>query len=266
MDNSLGGVDMENNQPQGLPSTMVLLAYLAAGSALSCSWLMLRQVLDQRAAGLTGGEVIGWLLPTAILFGAAILARMCGHLATRKTASVGLALVACSWLYLEGISIYTSFISVNVSLETQAAAERDNTVMAQSSNRSQEAVSRAISELTTSMEAMPANWITRRQQASEQLSGLIDQQQALAAISQSQTTAMMSAFDGQQKQWSLLIAVALSVIVLGVQFGLGLTSDGAQRDRRGFLDDFLCGGGYDPAKADIEALPEKKQRGLSIVR
>lgn len=257
---------MRHQQPQGLPATMTGLAYLAAGSALSCSWLMLRQVLDQQAAGLTGGELIGWLLPTAILFGAAILARMVGHLVTRKTASVGLALVAGSWLYLEAISIYTSYISVNVSLEARAAADRESTPLAQSSNRSQEAVSRAISELSASMERMPDNWITRRQQASEQMAGLVQQQSALASMSQSQSTAMESAFDGKQQQWALLIAVALSVIVLGVQFGLGLTSDGAQRDRRGFLDDFLNGGGYDPDEDDIEALPEKKSRGLSIVR
>lgn len=258
---------MTTAQPQSLPPTMVMLAYLAAGSALSCSWLMLRQVLDQKATGLTGGEVIGWLLPSAILFGAAVLARMTGHLTVRAT-GVGLALVASAWLYLEGISIYTSYISVNVALETRQASERNSTVTAQASNRSQQAVSQAISELTSAMENMPESWITRRQQASRQLSDLVQQQRALADMNHQQATGMSSTLtDAGQKQWSLLIAIALSVVVLGVQFGLGVTSDGAQRQKTGFLDDFLSGGGYQPDDDTAGGmLPAKKSRGLEVVK
>ena len=252
-----------SKQPQSLPVPMVLLAYIAAGGAMSCSWLMLRQVLDQQAAGLTGGALIGLLLPTSILFGAAVLARMAGHLSVRGI-GFGLVLVGCSWVYLEGISIYTSYISVNVTMETRQQAEKNSTATAIASNQSQASLSRAIASLTTNMENMPDNWITKRERAGEQLAGLVEQQNRLAENAQNQTTAISRTLtDEKQRQWAMAIAIALSIIVLGVQFGLGATSDGSQRERRhvpGFFDELMGAG------SSQETVSAKKTRGLEVVK
>lgn len=55
-----------------LPAAMTLLAYLAAGLALSVSWAQLRQVL-QTQGGLPSGQYISIALPLAILFGSCVL-------------------------------------------------------------------------------------------------------------------------------------------------------------------------------------------------
>ena len=219
--------------PKSLPSTMVMLAYLAAGSAISCSYFMMYQVTRQ-LSGLDGGA-LGYLLPAAILFSSAVLWRLVGHLHRRQMVGV-LAIIIPSALFLEAGSIATSYISITMGVEQKRIDERQASSSHQAAEQTSRAASVAAARLAANIERMPANYRTASANTAAQLQSLLDSQQKLietqanAAVT---TSAMSMLDDDLLVWWAIAIALALTISVLAVQVGLGAASDGAHQQRHG---------------------------------
>lgn len=214
-----------------LPPIMTILGYLAAGAALTCSYLQLKGVL-QLQAGLPNGGLVTILLPMALLFGGAVLARMSAHLWVRGLIGA-LFITAPAWVFIELTSIHSSFLSVMLGVEQSRAAETQSLGTIASSNRSQAAISTALDEIATSMENMPDNYHTLRSRSGEKLLELAKAQtdlvEATAATAQQQGAIHAAIGQGTQVRWATMLAIGLSVVVIAVQFSFGAISDSFRR-------------------------------------
>ena len=264
-----------------LPVVMTALAYAAAGLALSVSWAQLRQVL-QMQSGLPSGEYISVALPLAILFGSCVLWRMLGHLFNRaaKSRSFGIAMafVLIGAVSNEGISIFTSAMSLSMGVNARVQSDVKNSDQYQTASAISGATQLAAQRLSENLAQMPDKYYKRGNETAEQLQQLIAAQTQLNASAMSSdnsvTQKTMNDFGasigltGEQLQtrWSWLLAGCLSLIVLAVQIGLGSLSDGviAERKERGGLLGSLFDG-VSPSGFYMGEPPEKKSRGLRLV-
>ena len=222
--------------PKSLPSSMIVLAYLGAGSALACSYFMLRQVLSMQAG--IGSKMIGYLLPAALLFGAAVLARMAGHLHARGFVGA-LCLVVPCWLFLEGISVWTSYYSVQIGVEQHRIDEQRETAAYKAAEQSSRAAAAAAERLAFNLQNMPSRYITAGNNAAAQLNELLETQRQLVTAQQNaggNAVSTVMGNDSSRQMWAMAIALGLSICVLALQFGLGVTSDGAQAQRENPLE------------------------------
>lgn len=257
-----------------LPAAMTLLAYLAAGLALSVSWAQLRQVL-QMQGGLPSGEYISIALPLAILFGSCVLWRMLGHLFNRaaRARSFGAAMVfvmigaVCN----EGVSVFTSAMSLSMGVNHRIAQDVQQSDQGRAAAAVSSATTLAAERLANNIANMPERYYTKGNQTAEQLQQLI---QAQTALNQSTTTGTsvteqtLQSFgasigwtaDQLQTRWAWLLAGCLSLIVLAVQIGLGSLSDGvlAEKKQASQLWDFSID--------DPEPAPAKKSNGLQSIQ
>ena len=249
-----------------LPAAMTLLAYLAAGLALSVSWAQLRQVL-QMQGGLPSGQYISIALPLAILFGSCVLWRMLGHLFNRaaRARSFGAALVfvlvgaVCN----EGVSVFTSAMSLSMGVNHRIAQDVQQSQAGQAAAAVSSATTLAVERLANNLTSMPERYYTKGNQTAAQLQELIEAQTALnqSATGTSVTEQTLQSFgasigwtaDQLQTRWAWLLAGCLSLIVLAVQIGLGSLSDGVLAERQRPRD----------VVAEVD---EKKQPGLSVVQ
>jgi hypothetical protein len=256
-----------------LPAAMTLLAYLAAGLALSVSWAQLRQVL-QMQGGLPSGQYISFALPLAILFGSCVLWRMLGHLFNRaaKARSFGAALVfvLVGAICNEGVSVFTSAMSLSMGVNHRIAQDVQQSDQGRAAAAVSSATTLAAERLANNIANMPERYYKRGNETAEQLQELIAAQTALnqSATGTSVTEQTLQSFgasigwtaDQLQTRWAWLLAGCLSLIVLAVQIGLGSLSDGvlAERSQRGLF--------FNATGAEEGAEPVKKKSGLSVVQ
>jgi hypothetical protein len=249
-----------------LPAAMTLLAYLAAGLALSVSWAQLRQVL-QMQGGLPSGQYISIALPLAILFGSCVLWRMLGHLFNRaaRARSFGAALVfvlvgaVCN----EGVSVFTSAMSLSMGVNHRVQQDIEQSQQGRAAAAVSSATTLAAERLANNLASMPERYYKRGNETAAQLQELIAAQTALnqSATGTSVTEQTLQSFgasigwtaDQLQTRWAWLLAGCLSLIVLAVQIGLGSLSDGVLAERQRPRD----------VVAEVD---EKKQPGLSVVQ
>lgn len=263
-----------------LPVAMTGLAYMAAGLALSVSWAQLRQVL-QMQGGLPSGEYISIALPLAILFGSCVLWRMLGHLFNRaakaKSFGIAMAFVLIGAVCNEGVSIFTSAMSLSMGVNHRVQQDIQNSQQYQTAGAISAAATAAAERLANNLQSMPDRYYKRGNQTAEQLQQLIQAQTQLNESagdrSNSVTQQTLSSFgasigwtaDQLQTRWAWLLAGCLSLIVLAVQIGLGSLSDGAiaeRRERGGWIGQLF---GDTPVTDITEAPTAKKQRGLQLV-
>ncbi len=89
------------------------MAYAASGIAMSCSYVMLIQMLTNASVSY-GGQFITYLWPAALLSGSFCMARMWGHFYQRSMPK-GMAVMGAGFCFLEGVSIMTSYYSAMLS-------------------------------------------------------------------------------------------------------------------------------------------------------
>lgn len=230
-----------------LPAPMILLAYMAAGIALSVSWAQLRQVL-QMQSGLPAGEYISFALPLAILFGSCVLWRMLGHLWNRaaraKTFGVAIAFVMLGAVLNEGVSVFTSAMSLTLGANSRIQADIEQSDQYRASQQLTAATTTAAGRLAENINSMPDRYYKRGNQTAAQLQSLIDSQTRLTEATNSSNTSVtqrtLDEFgqsvgmtgDSLKTMWAWLLASCLSLIVLSLQVGLGTLSDGTLREQQ----------------------------------
>lgn len=227
------------NAHKSLPAGMVVLAYGTAGAALLCSYFMLRQMMQQGGAQI-GGDVITRLWPFVVLGSSFALARMTGHLWSRQMMGAT-TLMAFGFLFLESISIGTSYFSALHGLELKQQAEIQNASGAQATEAASNAAAAAASSLAGNLQDMQGGrFFTRSNETAQQMTDLLNSQRELiesqrqAAKEASVTASTMS--NGQQKLWALAAALSLSIAAIFPSLGLGFTSDTTQVRRSEKLD------------------------------
>ena len=265
-----------------LPVVMTGLAYVAAGLALSVSWAQLRQVL-QMQGGLPSGDYISMALPAAILFGSCVLWRMLGHLFNRaakaKSFGVALAFVLVGAVCNEGVSIFTSAMSLSMGVNNRVQQDVQNSEQYKTANAISGATALAATRLAENISSMPDRYYKRGNETAQELQNLIAAQTQLTAsatsLDNSVTQKTLNEFgatiglSGEElkTRWAWLLAGCLSLIVLAVQIGLGSLSDGviAERKEEGGWMGQLFGGVSE--KGDyMEDTPAKKRQGLQLVK
>ncbi len=258
-----------------LPAAMTLLAYLAAGLALSVSWAQLRQVLKMQG-GLPSGEYISFALPLAILFGSCVLWRMLGHLFNRaaraRSFGAALAFVLVGAVCNEGVSVFTSAMSLSMGVHHRIQQDIEQTAQHQAAQQANTAAAAAAARLADNLASMPERYYKRGNETAAQLERLLEAQTKLAEQSSntsgSSTQRTLESFgasmgwsaDQLQTRWAWLLAGCLSLIVLAVQIGLGSLSDGVLAEKTGQR------GLFDDDDAPEVAGTAKKTSGLSVVQ
>jgi len=264
-----------------LPVVMTALAYMAAGLALSVSWAQLRQVLEMQG-GLPSGAYISIALPAAILFGSCVLWRMLGHLWNRnakaRTFGAAVAFVTISAVCNEGVSVFTSAMSLSMGVNHRVQQDVQRSEQYQTATAISGATTAAVQRLAENLQNMPERYFTKSSETAGQLQALIEAQTKLHETtndkSGSVTQQTLSSFgasmgwsaDQLQTRWSWLLAGCLSLIVLAVQIGLGSLSDGAMAERRergGWIGQLF---GETPVDDITEAPKAKKRQGLQLVK
>lgn len=263
-----------------LPVAMTALAYMAAGLALSVSWAQLRQVL-QMQGGLPSGDYISIALPLAILFGSCVLWRMLGHLFNRaakaRTFGSAMAFVLIGAVANEGVSIFTSAMSLSMGVNHRIQQDVQNSQQYQAAGAVAAATTTAAERLANNLQNMPNFYYKRGNETAAQLQQLIQAQtqlnQSANDTGNSVTQQTLASFgasigwtaDQLQTRWAWLLAGCLSLVVLAVQIGLGSLSDGAiaeRRERGGWIGQLF---GESPVTNITEAPTAKKRRGLQLV-
>ncbi len=168
-----------------LPAAMTLLAYLAAGLALSVSWAQLRQVLKMQG-GLPSGEYISFALPLAILFGSCVLWRMLGHLFNRaaraRSFGAALAFVLVGAVCNEGVSVFTSAMSLSLGVHHRIQQDIEQTAQHQAAQQANTAAAAAAAaaRLADNLASMPERYYKRGNETAAQLERLLEAQTKLA--------------------------------------------------------------------------------------
>ena len=261
-----------------LPAFITSLGYMAAGFALSVSWAQMQSVLAVQAD--LQGEYIKVALPAAVLFGGTVLWRLAGHLYNRSQNGVrsfgfAFALTILGALFTETISIGTSGISLAMNVNRAAQQDIENRASYQSGERLSKAAGEAAARLQQDLANMPENYRTESRKSSQALVELLQAQTQLAEV-QERTAKTGSAtertfqevgerlgIDGDQVKygWAFALALALSIIPLGIQFAFGATSDAHSAEKRAGGGLFGIGGGSMEEGENVSYLtPKKPQR------
>lgn len=93
------------------------LAYAASGVAMTCSYMMLAQLLSAGNV-LFGGQIITYTWPAAMLLGSFTCARLWGHFYLREMVKA-MSVMACGFLFLESVSVFSSYFSALNSLSAK---------------------------------------------------------------------------------------------------------------------------------------------------
>ena len=234
---------MSNPVSARLPAGMTLAAYMAAGFCLFVSFQQMTQIFSQQGVEVGGAP----LLPAAILTGGAVCWRLLGHMVARqssvRTFTAALCFVAGGALYVEAMSISTSTLALSVGLQERIQRDIEATPEHETAAATQAAAGRAVAELASRLESLPANYHTRAGHTAEQITVIMDKQQALAQLQRDQgLSATAQAFEQAGERfgltgadtafrWALGIALAISLIPLAVQLALGSLSDAVITER-----------------------------------
>lgn len=248
---------------KSLPGPMVLLAYGSAGAALLCSYYMLRQMMEQGGVQV-GGDVITRLWPFVVLGSSFTLARMAGHLWARRMMGA-MILIASGFLYLESISVGTSYFSALHALELKQQAEIASATGSEATEQASRAASTAAASLAGNLEAMQGGrFFTRSNQTAEQMTELMQAQRELIETqrqaAREQSASAQSMTDDNKKSWALAAALSLSIAAIFPSLGLGFTSDAARAER---LDANRL---WDFTNDDPEPAPSGKSGGLHSIQ
>lgn len=218
----------------GLPAAMVMLSYGTAGAAICCSYFMLRQIMQQDGVQVGGGVITG-LWPFVVLGSSFALARMTGHLWVRKMFGAML-LMGCGFIYLESISVGTSYFSALRALQLKQQHEISTAAGSETTAKLSEATATAATTLAAQIESMEGTRLFKRSnETAERLAGVIQQHKELMQMqAESAKVASVTAqtmTTSQQKLWALAAAISLSIAAIFPSLGLGLTSDAAKSER-----------------------------------
>jgi hypothetical protein len=224
---------------------------------------MLRQMMEQGGVQV-GGDVITRLWPFVVLGSSFTLARMAGHLGARRMFGA-MCLIGAGFVYLESISVGTSYYSALHALELKQQAELRNATGADATEQATAAASTAAASLAGNLEAMQGGrFFKRSNQTAEQLTELMQAQAALletqrqTAREQSATAQVMT--DDNKKLWALAAALSLSIAAIFPSLGLGFTSDAARAER------LQANQLWDFTTDDPEPAPSGKSGGLRSIQ